>query len=214
MTFSKRLFNWVLVGIMATTGLSAKAVADSTDETPILTLRILNSVGTSNVVLKTARASVQSIYGHSGIEIEWMDGNEPSPTDNRKRLTLTILLVSETLARWLGKTEAAGFAVGSDGQGARRVYIFTERVKRTAVSFLRQRSIDQRTAEGLVLGNVIAHETGHLMLPPNSHSADGIMRGHVDMRTLDANVNGKLFFTEDQSALIWTALRSQYEEPE
>jgi hypothetical protein len=215
MTFSKRFFSWVLVGMMASAGFGAKAFGDSTEEKPILTFRILNSVGVPKGILTRARECVQSIYGHSGIgiEIEWLEGNEPAPTDNRNRLTLTILLVSEKLSRRMGRTDASGFALGSDGQGARRAYIFAERVERTAISFLGQRSIDQRTAEGLVLGAAIAHEAGHLLLPSNSHSVDGVMRGHIDLRTLDETLDGNLFFTADQSISIWTGLRNQFARP-
>ena len=35
-------------------------------------------------------------------------------------------------------------------------------------------------ARGL-LGRVIAHELGHVLLPPNSHSLHGIMRGNIDL---------------------------------
>ena len=34
------------------------------------------------------------------------------------------------------------------------------------------------------LGDIIAHEVGHLLLGANSHSPSGIMRPHVDVRAL------------------------------
>ena len=34
------------------------------------------------------------------------------------------------------------------------------------------------------LGDVIAHEVGHLLLGANSHSPSGIMRANVDVRAL------------------------------
>jgi hypothetical protein len=51
-----------------------------------------------------------------------------------------------------------------------------------------------------ILGHVVAHEVGHLLLGPNPHSPRGVMRGvwsPDDLKFMDWN---SLFFTRRQSA--------------
>ena len=45
----------------------------------------------------------------------------------------------------------------------------------------------------------MAHELGHLLLPPHSHSPAGVMRATIDLELASAK---KLRFTHDQGALI------------
>ncbi len=48
-----------------------------------------------------------------------------------------------------------------------------------------------------MLGRVIAHEVGHLVLPENSHSATGIMSAGLDMQATAIPA-----FTREQEAAI------------
>src|SRR5262245_12612736 len=54
----------------------------------------------------------------------------------------------------------------------------------------------------VILGRVMAHEVGHLLLPPNSHSRVGIMRPHVDF-----SQTGVHTFTSDQVQAMRRLLR-------
>ena len=51
----------------------------------------------------------------------------------------------------------------------------------------------------VLLGYAIAHEVGHLLLPPNSHSPSGVMRANIDLQRAAAK---KLRFTRQQGELI------------
>jgi len=50
-----------------------------------------------------------------------------------------------------------------------------------------------------ILGNVVAHELGHLLLGSNSHSGAGIMRAHWQGEELHRLSRGNLWFTSEQS---------------
>jgi hypothetical protein len=54
----------------------------------------------------------------------------------------------------------------------------------------------------IILGSVIAHEIGHLLLGSNSHSVSGIMQGHWERRQVRQAVTGTLLFTPEQAKLI------------
>jgi len=53
-----------------------------------------------------------------------------------------------------------------------------------------------------VVGNVMAHELGHLLLGLHAHSLSGIMRAHWDETELGAASMGRLSFTREQSELM------------
>jgi hypothetical protein len=50
----------------------------------------------------------------------------------------------------------------------------------------------------VVLGAAMAHELGHLLLPPPSHSPTGIMSPRLTCRELTLAARGELRFTPDQ----------------
>jgi hypothetical protein len=53
-----------------------------------------------------------------------------------------------------------------------------------------------------ILGNMIAHEIGHVLLNLRSHSATGIMRGDWDLQDLQDVAYGCLLFTRLQAEII------------
>jgi hypothetical protein len=55
---------------------------------------------------------------------------------------------------------------------------------------------------GLLLGEVIAHEMGHLLLPYDSHSRTGLMRAGWDKSQAANAVIGNLTFNPGESGLI------------
>jgi hypothetical protein len=56
-----------------------------------------------------------------------------------------------------------------------------------------------------LLGDVIAHELGHLMLPLPGHSADGIMRPEVETKSWHVKT-----FTKPQAREVLSRVRAQH----
>jgi hypothetical protein len=84
------------------------------------------------------------------------------------------------------------------GQAAKecgRAYIFSHRIIALAAR--------HQHALGSVLGRIIAHEVGHLVLPENGHSATGIMSADLDLRP-----TAFAAFTPGQEAAIRQAVTS------
>ena len=61
------------------------------------------------------------------------------------------------------------------------------------------------------LGNVTAHESGHLLLGSNSHSGMGIMRAHWQSEELRRLSRGGLWFTNEQADRMTGKLRPEGE---
>jgi hypothetical protein len=57
------------------------------------------------------------------------------------------------------------------------------------------------------MGCAIAHEVGHLLLPPG-HTKTGVMAPEVDMRSISDALRGDLLFTPKESELIRAVLLS------
>jgi hypothetical protein len=64
--------------------------------------------------------------------------------------------------------------------------------------------------EGDLLGYVVVHELGHLLLGKDSHSTDGLMRAKWEVAELREAAKGKLLFTRNETELMrvryWSAV--------
>jgi hypothetical protein len=141
--------------------------------------------------LEQARSVVSGIYRDAGIDLEW--GNDlTGATVNR---TLTIVLTTRKKAPAGLRIDATGVAP-TPGNGTRGTvaYVFIDAVTEFASN--------HRVPLAQVFGGAIAHEIGHLSLPPNAHRKDGIMRGSwhpSDFPPLSPGVPG---FPADQAQLL------------
>jgi hypothetical protein len=68
-----------------------------------------------------------------------------------------------------------------------------------------KRAIDDRTphmSQGITLGDLIAHELGHLLLGTSEHSVAGIMRARWQARELQGILRPAMFFFPEQAKAI------------
>jgi hypothetical protein len=140
-----------------------------------------------------AETAARRIFGTSGVRLVWAFG---AKTRLEGALHLKVLVLSREMAE--RKILADGVGPNVLGQAAsvtRRAYIFSHRVEALAARNGRE--------VGVLLGRVIAHEVGHLLLGVNSHSSAGIMAAAIDLRTT-ANPG----FDRSQASAIVAAVRS------
>ena len=134
-----------------------------------------------------AAVEVTRIYARAGVTTLWATGDEHADAAG---LHVRVRLLSRSMA--IGKINRGGLTdtvIGTAAREARLAYIFTFQILNLAV----QQGEDFRRA----LGRVIAHEVGHLLLPPNSHADRGIMRAQTSVRS-----NGSYEFTAAQGVAI------------
>jgi hypothetical protein len=62
-------------------------------------------------------------------------------------------------------------------------------------------------SKGQLLGHVISHELGHVLLNLEVHSANGIMRGKWTTREYDDAIHGRLLFTSEQTQILQSEVR-------
>jgi hypothetical protein len=155
-----------------------------------LTVAVAHYAAVDPKTMKEAEGVASEVYRRAGIEIQWV---EPATYEGATRLYVNVLS-QEMAAPSYASDETVGFAI----PGSRAANVIYERIRQAA----RRRHV----ASGLLLGYVIAHELGHLLLPAHSHSSSGLMRPDLDMELAAMR---KLRFTADQVALIQERLTVQ-----
>jgi len=161
----------VLVG-----GFSDVAFARGSGNTrqPELTtlIRLDNRAGVDPWIVEYAEKRTNEVFALIGVRVEWIDGADANA---RKIIApYNVMLMASAPAEVKAAAEGLGDSVM--GQGApsiHRSYIYYDRI---LPKILAPRDIVS------TLGDVIAHELGHLMLPPG-HSGRGIMRPQVAMES-------------------------------
>jgi len=165
--------------------------------TPILLeIYVYNQAQVPQSVLSHAERRVTLILRDSGVQPEWLDCMAlPSAADPCSGIaidgSIAVQIVHGTTKM---RDEIFGAAfLGEDGFG-RQTDVFYDR--------LNDLHRDWNIALPELLGNVMAHEIGHLLLGFHAHSPTGIMRPVWSPAELWQAERGVLFFSADQSQLI------------
>ena len=138
-----------------------------------------------------AEGAVTRIYAKAGVRLAWVTGHDQTDAPG---LHVRVQLLPADMAMKKIRTERLDNSVlGQAARGAGRAFIFTHRIASIA---LRHRDDFRR-----LLGVVMAHELGHLVLPFYGHSDRGIMRANF-------NVYSKSFheFTGEEADAIRATL--------
>ena len=204
MTKTRRMATVVLMSAAAMMA-GARAYAQDEPNSPevqdaTIVLHAVNYAALSRDVLDVAKARGAMVYEAIGVRIEWVDGEVRFEQRKDGRRHFSVLLLSRNMAD--KKISAEGITDGVFGQAhspSGRAAIFCDRI-RTAPGALQH--------FGNSLGNIIAHEVGHLLLGPNSHSRSGIMRANVDLRARHLQT-----FEKAQAQRIRTMLRELAADP-
>jgi hypothetical protein len=139
--------------------------------------------------LDRAEKVARGIFAAAGVRTVWLHGREKGPR-LEGALHLKVLLLSRGMSEQKIAADGVGATVlGQAAKACGRAYIFSHRV--AALAARNQRDLAD------VLGRIMAHEIGHLLLPENSHSASGIMSAALDLRA-----NAITEFTPQQTVAL------------
>ena len=162
---------------------SAPVYAADSSAARTIQVTVCDFVGVNPGALAAAEAVASVVYRTAGVTLEWTRGNCAGGPAG-----LHVNLVSVAS----GDGHLAELAVGFAESGGSTATVLYDRLTRLANHHHKKPQI--------VLGYVMAHELGHLLLPPHSHSATGIMRATLN---LDAGAGAlRASFTPEQAELI------------
>lgn len=160
---------------------STAHAADDSIDGPSVTLRVDDYALVEVGQLTRAQDAVTQLYATIGVRTTWLPPRRlsPQPSDIPPTVhgdvpDLTVIVLNRDMTtRMAPPRQAVGLAAHpGTGQG-RIAYVFYERLR----AITARGNVSELTALSLV----IAHETGHLLLPYGAHSNVGVMRGHWDL---------------------------------
>jgi hypothetical protein len=193
---------WI-AGLAFVTGILASPLPAAADPTDFVTIGVLllNPADVAPDTLTRAKLEATRIYQGLRITLVWTESDEAAVD-----YQFTVKIVSEAIAGKVIDGRAMGVAVGTREKRGTLAYAFYGRIADVT------RTIGADT--GLILGHVIAHEIGHLLLPYDAHAKTGLMRGGFDQKQAQRAATGLLTFTSDEAALIRTRLQNVTETTE
>ena len=205
-----RVLTSLLILVGGLMGFSRTVAASSP---AFITIRVYNYAKVAPQTQLKAEKAAAEVFRKAGVEIEWVD----SPVTSESRLEnatdrrasdasqMRLLILSTALADSMGlPNNVMGLAPGA-GPNREQAYVFYGRVKELALRQMNAagyRRVDRPATTGQILGTMIAHELGHVLLNMPSHSETGIMRGKWDLKDLQDTADGKFLFTPEQSVVM------------
>lgn len=191
----KMIVTTTLAGLALISAVSSAADGGA----PIVVVHLADLAGIGGGGLARTKAHVEMIFAAAGIRLVWADVKEGPNARACEGLSVSVALLSpQQTQEQGGRKSALGRAALADAQA----WIYPERVGMLAW----KKSMDERA----LLGLVIAHELGHLLLPGPEHSSDGIMTKGIDTdpRAMRAR------FSPQESLAIRARLESKSGNPE
>lgn len=179
---------------------------------PRVILRIYNYVHLPPRPLMTAEHEAESILAAAGLEARWVDCPTSELEEDRYPLcaqemppvTLVLNILPDTMLHGaISHQDALGLALSCPHEATSCfAYIFYDRIQ----DWVRQGGT---VPSYEILGRTIAHEVGHLLLGPDSHSLTGIMRAAWSPDDLEPTTGGSqwsVLFTAAQAKRMRTEL--------
>jgi hypothetical protein len=173
----------VLVALSVPAGILADG------QSPAMTIVVDNRADLRSEVLARAMMHVTRIFGAIGVHTCWACVSPPSPMG-----FIVHVSILPQLADWPSDSGTHPLGVAASGDRDERIYLFYDQVDQFAGGV--------PVTVDVVLGHVMAHEIGHLLMPQTSDVESGIMRSHWDRPEMQRANNAQFFFTAKQGALI------------
>ena len=161
-------------------------------------VRLQDYANVPAVWLTKAKAVATGILENGGVRVLWSDC---SPTSERRDalcsiplgpIDLQVRILSEEMAkRTLRSRQSMGNAMVS-GQFPSIASVFYHRAVELEAG--------KPGVLAEILGGILAHEIGHLLLAENSHSGTGVLRAQWGDQDLRRIACGRLWFTPEQAA--------------
>jgi hypothetical protein len=183
---------------------SSSCVAQDAPSTKVLSpevhISVYDNANVPTELLAAAEAEVHRIFQQAGMETLWRNCSERAENAQRAGchvvgstyLVLTIL-PRATSGQVRGRVDVLGTATLDEKGVGFYGYVFYDRIQRMA---------EERRLAPTLLGHVLAHEIGHLLLRSNSHSISGIMSGRWAGEELRRISEGVMFFTTLESKVM------------
>jgi hypothetical protein len=154
-----------------------------------LTVHLQDAARIGATAITPAAEEAARIFEAAGVTTTWIDQPRADNPDESAMNVTVVLLDRVKSATMISALKLGPSVLGTADVPSRCAYVFYERiVEQTAWT----------NTESLLLGKVIAHEVGHLLLDPG-HSRSGIMQARIYPQWVD-------LFTPQQARALQSLL--------
>jgi hypothetical protein len=182
-----------MAGLAFTATLFIAGPAPAQDEARTLVLQVDNYARLPSDVLAQAEREAARVYEAAGVRVAWIHGDDEATREAGGRHLVVLLLNTEMMHRKIGNDRIDADVLGTASRATGRAFVFTQRVI--------ERALSSGHEAAQLIGRVMAHEIGHLLLHQGGHSQSGIMRANLSFRT-----RSPATFTKPQADEILMAL--------
>jgi hypothetical protein len=167
---------------------------------PHVAISVYDYAHVSTGLLTAAEEDAQRVFRQAGVETIWAtcfpkpEKAEPDGCSAVDANHLMLKILPRAIAAHAReRSDVLGTAIVDEKGIGFYAYIFYDRVQRVA---------KERKLGHALLGDVLAHEIGHLLLGSNSHSVSGIMSAHWYGEELRRISEAAMFFAPSQSRMM------------
>jgi hypothetical protein len=194
----------ILMGTMDLTGITLLAESRSPEAELSIIVHVYNYAQIPAWTLARTEKQAANYFLRAGIQLRWVDCTPSSKTGSSSQSCLWDPDPSDLVLKIVPRfdTKAEGFRDAVLGlAAASQVIIINERTEEISRS--------GEATYPLVLGITIAHELGHALLGPNSHSENGIMRPRFLGADFKKAQSTTLSFTPEQAEQMRTTVHQR-----
>jgi hypothetical protein len=178
-----------------------------------LPVRTYDAYGVAPGDMAAAHATVQVLLKSAGIDVGWREcqarerSRSADASCDQAIDTTEILVRIASGAAWSNEGALGYSAIDAVHQSGSLVTIFADRIEVMAAR--------ARVDAGTLLGRVMAHEIGHILLGTTRHSPTGLMRAHWRDDELQRNLASDWTFTAEDALRLRRGLlvRSKTSDP-
>ena len=200
-----------LIGRWLLASLGLTMLAEAREPGLRIEVLVYNYAGLSAETLAKAEQEAARIYERAGLETQWLDCPlSPAEADQYPACQLPVgvtrlalrLLSREMAERRKSDPMTFGFALlPEDGGFGTIVNVYPHRAGELAKG--------REKTQAVILGHLMAHELGHLLLGVGSHSANGLMHVPWRKKELELVSQGSMFFMPWQAEQMRTQVAAR-----
>ena len=186
---------------------SAESTSTIIEPKPQVTISVYDYAHIPTGLLSAAEEDAQRVFRKAGVETVWttcLPKPEKAKSDSCDAVDANHLVLKvlphAIAANVRDRGDVLGSAILDDKGLGFYAHVFYDRVQRVA---------EERKLGHALLGDVLAHEIGHLLLGSNSHSVSGIMSAHWNGEELRRISEGSMFFAANQARMIRDRIASR-----
>jgi predicted aspartyl protease len=194
----RKLRSWLSLSLIFVFGIVGSPHSALAQYAPEVLVRVINYAQVPSGSIRAAEREAARIFSAAGLLTQWVNCSGKGSSTNTLNVCSQPLEPREIVVRLIAESTSEPFQNSVFG------FAVVPLVASVYVSYA-VRSAKRDNAEfemPVILGSVIAHEIGHLMLGLNSHSDTGIMQKRWERKQLQLVTTGNLLFTSEQGKLM------------